>query len=735
MKWTLFFCLISLNLWGQFQFNFVQSIPVIVDGSPLKAPWAGGLNSPQFSTLDYDYDGDEDLLVFDRSADQLRLFKCTLVNSVPNYELDPRGHLFFPANLHYRVSTYDYDQDGRKDLFCYAIGGIQAYRNIGSASTGLQWQLYSPYLVSNYEGPTLNLYISGADIPALVDVEGDGDMDILTYHISGEYLQYHQNQSQELYGHADSLVFKLKNRCWGGYREDVTSNSLYLNDTSSYCNGGNVPGAQSGTKPQEKAHSGSTVLALDLDGSGVLDIILGDVAYGNLIALTNGGTQPNTNSDMISANYNFPSNTTPANVQLFPAAFYLDIDGDAKKDLLVSPNANNVSENENSVWWYKNLNSNLNPIFAFQKNDWLQGDMIDHGAGSRPVVFDLNQDGLLDLFVANNHAYKPVLNKESRIAYYQNIGSSTAPSFVLVDQDFLNLSSAGLGLNLMPTFGDLNNDSIPDLLIGKETGELAYYVNTTVGSNPSFVQQTTALTDASGALIQVPLFASPQLFDLNADGMLDLAIGYKGGKLIYYENTGTSTAPQFTLMNQNLGNINVATNGPDGFSNVWFFTRQDTIYLAVGAQDGSIHLYDSIQNNLQGSFRELSSDVVGLSAQIGSYASACIVNIDNDAFLDLFVGQDLGGVFLLEDQPGSDLGLFEQDRTEIRVYPNPFHSNFSIDIRGGKALKATLYDLNGQMLQTFEMQPGKQQLDLAGLTEGLYFLNFSDGQVFKLIKQ
>lgn len=35
-------------------------------------------------------------------------------------------------------------------------------------------------------------------------------MDILTYHISGEYLQYHQNQSQELYGHSDSLVFILK---------------------------------------------------------------------------------------------------------------------------------------------------------------------------------------------------------------------------------------------------------------------------------------------------------------------------------------------------------------------------------------------------------------------------------------------------------------------------------------------------------------------------------------------
>ena len=176
----------QLTLWGQFQFNFNSTIPVTIDGQLLKAPWAGGLNTPQFSTLDYDYDGDEDLLIFDRSADQIRLFKYSVQNGLPHYEIDLRAHLFFPPNLYYRVTTHDYDQDGRKDLFCYAIGGIQAYRNIGNAASGLQWQAYSPYLTSNYEGPTLNLYISGADIPALVDVEGDGDMDILTYHISGE---------------------------------------------------------------------------------------------------------------------------------------------------------------------------------------------------------------------------------------------------------------------------------------------------------------------------------------------------------------------------------------------------------------------------------------------------------------------------------------------------------------------------------------------------------------------
>ena len=735
MKWALLFCLCNLTLWGQFQFNFDHSVPVTVDGLSLKSPWAGGLNTPQFSSLDYDFDGDEDLLVFDRSSDQLRVFKFSFQNGLPHYEVDLRAQLFFPPNLRYRVTTYDYDQDGRKDLFCYAIGGIQAYRNIGTPAQGLVWQAYSPYLVSNYEGPNLNLYISGADIPALVDVEGDGDMDVLTYHISGEYLQYHQNQSQELYGHSDSLIFKLKNRCWGGYREDVTSNALFLNDTSSYCNGGNVVGPQLGENNTNKAHAGSTVLALDLDNSGVLDLVLGDVAYGNLIKLINGGSAPNQNSDMLSADYNFPSNTTPANVQLFPAAYYLDVDGDAKKDLLVSPNANNVSENENSVWFYKNLSSNQGPVFAFQENDWLQGDMIEHGAGSRPVLADLNQDGLLDLLVGNFHAYKPVLNKESRIAYYQNIGTASAPAFILVDNNFLDLANSGLGLNFMPSVGDLNNDGKPELIIGRDNGQLALYLNTTTGSTPSFTLQTSILTDATGSSIQVPMFASPQLFDLNEDGKQDLIIGYKGGGLIYYENTGTTTNPLFTLQSSALGAINVAVNGPDGFSNAWFFKWQDTTYLLVGAQDGRIHFFDSISNNILGAYHEITADLVGLSAQIGAYASASVGNLDNDAHLDLIVGQDLGGLFYLEDQPGSDLGLQDHQQIGIRVYPNPFSNSFSVQIDGAHELRAGLYDVNGLLLAEFEFQQGLQTVGLPQLKTGIYFLSFSDGQVLKMVKQ
>ena len=739
---TLFIILSFKISFGQFSFNFSDSIEVTKNGVPLSLAWSGGLNYSQFSEIDYDYDGYMDLLVFDRSNDQIRLFENRLVNGNRMYVFNPNGHTLFPTDLRYRLAAIDYNQDGKNDLFAYGIGGVKVYKNTGNSTTGLQWTVSKNLLYSDNWGTMLNLYVSSADIPAIVDVDLDGDIDILTYHISGEYLQYHKNLSQETYGHSDSLMFELKNECWGGFREDVNSNSVFLNDQTAPCQGGNVPNPQLKPNETEKAHAGSTVLALDMDGNGVKDLLLGDVAYPSINFLTNGGTTVNSNSLMISANPNFPANSTPVSMQLFPAAFWVDVDFDSKKDLLVAPNAKNVSENETSVLKYKNTISNTNPNFVFETKAFLQEDMIEHGTGSIPVLTDLDNDGLVDLFVANYFSYKPTLAKESRIAYYKNTGTINNPVFTFIDNDFLNLSQSGLGLRMVPSFGDLNNDGKKDIILGLENGTLCYLQNTTSGSIPTFSTPITNYQDHIGQTINVGQFATPQLFDLNLDGKLDLIIGKKTGEILYYQNKGTLTTPSFELINSNLGNVDVSSSiSPDGFAVPHFFRNLDTTYLMVGSLEGAIFFYDSIDENLASGtgFRTISSNFLNQDKNIGGYSACAVGDLDNDSNLDLIIGQDLGGLFFLEHDSLSNLGLKNPFFTlpEIHIYPNPAYDRITItsDIDLNN-LEILVYSSTGKLV---DKKIGKMKtidFSITDYTNGMYFIQIPEfGYSTKFIKQ
>ena len=69
------------------QFNFLKSYaPLLIhDNDTLNLAWIGGFNNPQFSNIDIDLDGDNDLFVFDRSGDVSLLFKVENVNNQVYY--------------------------------------------------------------------------------------------------------------------------------------------------------------------------------------------------------------------------------------------------------------------------------------------------------------------------------------------------------------------------------------------------------------------------------------------------------------------------------------------------------------------------------------------------------------------------------------------------------------------------------------------------------------------------
>ncbi|MDV7400022.1 hypothetical protein RZS08_51880, partial [Arthrospira platensis SPKY1] len=59
--------LCSQHLKAQINIVSMQDVAVTNDGSLLDLPWAGGLNAPQFSSIDLNQDGLDDLVVFERN--------------------------------------------------------------------------------------------------------------------------------------------------------------------------------------------------------------------------------------------------------------------------------------------------------------------------------------------------------------------------------------------------------------------------------------------------------------------------------------------------------------------------------------------------------------------------------------------------------------------------------------------------------------------------------------------
>ena len=250
--------------------------------SVFRSPWLGGLNACQFGRMDLDGDGQKVLLVFDRHGNRLLCFLNKGGVQEIDYQYTNAYDGVFPDFKDWVVFA-DYDGDGKEDIFTYSQGwaGMKVYRNVSTAEQ-LDFELVvEPYLTSYQGGGAVNLLATNADYPAIADLDGDGDLDILTFGVMGTFIEKHLNCSMERYGCRDSLVFERTEMCWGRVAESEENNLMYL-DTCLFGRGLMLPA-------EGFRHRGATVAVRDLDGDGLLDLLLADVDYPGLTALYNGG--------------------------------------------------------------------------------------------------------------------------------------------------------------------------------------------------------------------------------------------------------------------------------------------------------------------------------------------------------------------------------------------------------------------------------------------------------------
>lgn len=703
-------------------------------GNKLNHAWVGGLNSVQFSQIDLDLDGKKDLFTFDRSGHKIRTFRNNGTPNTIDYVYAPEFQSDFPK-MHDWVLLRDYDCDGKEDIFTYSSGGFAVYKNT-STPGNLSFVKISDLVFSDYSKNSTppqmaNLYISSTDIPAIDDIDGDGDLDVVTFSIFGSYVEYHKNMSKELYGTCDSLTFKLKNNCWGFFSENFSNNSVTLSDTCP----SNVVNPEKIIMGGNK-HSGSTLLTLDLNNDGLRDLVLGDVSFKNMTSLINNGSV--NNAYMISQDSVFPKNNTntlPIDLQLFPAAFYLDINNDGNRDLIVSPGTPNGSENTKSCWLYTNSNITNQPTFNFSGNNFLQGEMMEHGEGSYPVFFDYNADGLMDLLVGNFIYYVDNAFPKSAIALYENIGTPSQPKFQLKTRDYAGIAKISLNTfsnmptyGVCPTFGDVDGDGDQDMIVGDYNGKVHLFTNTAgAGNTANFI-----LTQADYQGIDAGNYAKPQLFDISGDTLLDLVIGNQAGKIEYYKNIGTKTTPNFSLQTQNLGNVNVTKVGNvNGYSRPFFFKNGNQIELLCGSLSGQLFHYNNIDSSASSIYNVVDTSFYGINE--GARASIVGADINSDGLTDYVIGNYSGGnsLYLESNVTNIKESGFTNYNLELITYPNPSNDKINIQFSNPYLIKfdIRLYDLQGKLVYSEKYNTNNIQIDVSNLSKGVYVLKVNSLEI------
>jgi hypothetical protein len=700
---------------AQIYFERKDSVPVFVNSTQPPYAWAGGFNSPQFSQIDLNQDGILDLFVFDRAGNKITTFTNQGTPNQVSYVLDLSYVPSFPK-MHDWVLLRDYNNDGKVDIFTSNASRVEVYKNISTIANGLQFQLVTTGMLTditpNSTDTIVPLNVSWIDIPAIRDVDGDGDLDVLNYGTGGTQVEFHKNLSMDLYGNADSLKFTLEVLCWGEFFENISNANITLNVGCS-----SPPIADGNNQTYSpRLHSGSCLECLNIDGDNDQEVLIGDLSNPQINLVKNGGSSSYALCDSVDPNY--PGYDTPMQLDIFGCAFHIDVDNDGKRDLIFAPNALNSSANYNNVEYYHNYGSDNAVLSHYIQKDFLVGGMIDIGEGAYPVFFDYDHDGDKDLFIGDKGYYNPSGIPTSMISLYENTGSNSAPIFTRKTVDFAGIFTQGLGINgVAPTFGDIDGDGDEDMITGDVNGKL-YLFTKNPGSDTNFVLTPTSYTGTSG--IDVGSFATPQLVDVDRDGDLDLLIGEQTGNVNYYQNTGTTTSASFTLVTALFGNVYVTQPGfTTGYSAPHLFDQNGNYVLLVGSERGWLNRYDNIDGNLAGTFTR--TDSMYVSTYEGGRIAEAVGDLNNDSLFDVVIGNYAGGVSLFYGD--NSLSITElAPEINFNLYPNPASSQVVIETGKVPDENQTLsiYNLAGQKIFTEKISAQKTFINTNSFADGVY---------------
>ena len=533
------------------------------------------------------------------------------------------------------------DLDGDGDLDVLAVGGGDWVYFENTAGAGV-----TPAFTSAQTNPfgLPEGYYAGYSVPGVADLDGDGDLDVLTLgSFNSDRFAYFENTA----GAGVTPTFAA-----------VQTNPFGLAN-----------------------FDGDELSIVDFDSDGDLDILGGG----------NDGFVYVENIAGVGALPTFAAaQTNPFGLELLqglhdesdPNPSVADLDGDGDLDVLAGADGNELFD---GFYYFENTaGAGSTPSFASPRRNPFK--LSDVKGESRPSLADFDGDGDLDMLSGEYYG---------ALVYFENTSEGGTEVAFTID---LNSAVNPFGLTEVdepsPSIGDLDGDGDFDVLVGEDNGDFVYFENT---AGPGVTPTLAAAQINPFGLIELEgRRSAPSTGDFDGDGDLDVLSGDDDGNFVYFENmAGTGgTVPAFASPQTNPFGLSVILDsygyGSVSTPNAVDLDGDGDLDVLSGSEAGDLIYFENTAGpGTMPAFAPPQTNPFGLEGvRTDLYdpgASPSVADLDGDGDLDILSGDDEGNLVYFENTAGSGmLPAFDAARV------NPF-GLVSLDDRSAPSMA----DLDG----------------------------------------